>query len=61
MNDSRPYKSATQGLARTEIRAVENRSRIARKAGSDITASPTQLVARTRMLEKSKCQYSLRF
>ena len=58
MNDSRPYKSATHGLASTEIRAVENRSRIARKAGNDITASPTQLVARTKMFEKFKWQYS---
>jgi hypothetical protein len=27
---------------------------MARSAGRDITASPTQLVARTRILEKSK-------
>src|ERR1700722_19903138 len=60
INDSRAYKSATQGLASTEIRAVENRSRMARNAGTDITASPTQLVARTRMFENSKEQYSLR-
>ena len=56
MNDSRPYKSATHGLARIEMRAVGNFSRIARSAGSDITASPTQLVARIRMFEKSKME-----
>ena len=60
MNDSRPYKSATHGLARIEIRAVGKRSRIARSAGSDITASPIQLVARTRMFEKSKWRFSFR-
>ena len=50
-NDSWIYRSATDDFARIAIRALGNRSRIARKAGSDITASPTQLVARTRMFE----------
>jgi len=49
-NGSRPYKSATHGLARIEISASGNRWRSAPRAGSDITASPIQLVARTRIL-----------
>ncbi len=49
---SRAYRSATQGFAKMAMWADGNRPRIARSAGSDITASPTQFVARTRMREK---------
>src|SRR5687768_3098561 len=48
-NVSRAYTSATHGFASTAICAIGKRSRSACKAGSDITASPTQLVARTTM------------
>ena len=44
---SRAYKSATQGLAATARCAWGNTPRTARMAGRDITASPSQLVART--------------
>src|SRR5690349_842393 len=47
---SRPYRPATHGLARMVMEASGNRRRNACKAGTDITASPTQFVARTNML-----------
>jgi hypothetical protein len=43
--------SATQGRARTAISALGKLSRMAASAGSDMTASPTQFVARTRIFE----------
>src|SRR6185437_2686879 len=49
-NGSRLYKLATQGLANMEMRAAGNCSRKACNAGTDITASPTQFVARTKIL-----------
>src|SRR5579884_1576250 len=48
-NGSRRYKSATQGFARMAIFESGNRSRKARRAGKDMTASPTQFVARTKI------------
>ena len=45
------YSSATHGRASTVICAFGNRVRTASNAGMDITASPTQLVARTRIRE----------
>src|ERR1051325_5305153 len=47
---SRAYRSATHGLASTARCAAGNRSRTARMAGSDMTASPSQFVARIRIL-----------
>ena len=44
---SRAYRSATQGRAIRAISACGKTWRRVRIAGSDITASPTQLVART--------------
>ncbi len=49
---SRLYRSATQGRATTAISACGNTVRMARIAGSDMTASPSQLVARTITREK---------
>ena len=43
--------SATQGRANTTISAVGKRRRMAASAGTDMTASPTQFVARIRILE----------
>ncbi len=43
------YKSATPGRASTVISASGQRVRIARNAGIETIASPTQLVARTRI------------
>src|SRR4030081_929449 len=51
MERSPSYRSATQGRARTAISVSGKRARTARMAGSDITASPSQLVARIRILE----------
>src|SRR5579863_7637199 len=47
MAGSRAYRSATQGRATTAMCACGNTWRMARIAGSDMTASPSQLVART--------------
>src|SRR5262249_28062346 len=44
---TRAYRSATHGRATTARCACGNTARIARIAGNDITASPSQLVART--------------
>ena len=48
---SRPYRSATHGRATTARCACGKISRMARIAGKDMTASPSQLVARTRIFE----------
>src|SRR5258706_4912796 len=48
MQDSRAYRSATQGRATTAMWACGKMWRMARIAGSDMTASPSQLVARTK-------------
>ena len=48
---SRAYRSATQGRASSAIWAWGKTRRRVRIAGSDMTASPTQLVARTNTLD----------
>ena len=54
------YKSATHGRASTVISASGQRVRIARSAGIETIASPTQLVARTRIFMAGRLRRRLR-
>ena len=54
MADSRAKRSATQGRATSEMWAFGNTPRMARRAGSDMMASPIQLVERTMRREMAE-------